>query len=145
MAVTFSADEIFEMAQQIERNGGKFYRKGAKGVSDAQLKKMFEELADMEVDHEKTFAAMQDELASSERLPSAFDPNDEVGMYLRAMADGRVFDKDDIDSILEFVKEKSKRIKIDATEFKWPFLIIALILFLAEIGLRRLWEMRSYR
>jgi len=58
---------------------------------------------------------------------------------------GKVFDKDDIDEILEFIKEKSKRIKIDTTEFKWPFLIIALILFLADIGLRRLWENESYR
>ena len=58
---------------------------------------------------------------------------------------GEVFDKDDIDGILEFIKEKSKRVKIDATEFKWPFLLIALILFLGEIGLRRLWENQSYR
>ena len=47
--------------------------------------------------------------------------------------------------VVEFIKEKSKRIKIDTTEFKWPFLIVALILFLAEIGLRRLWENKSYR
>jgi len=58
---------------------------------------------------------------------------------------GRVFDKDDIEEIIEFSKEKSKRIKINATEFKWPFLVIVLILFLAEIGLRRLWENKSYR
>jgi len=58
---------------------------------------------------------------------------------------GRVFDKNDIDALLEFIKEKSKRIKMDTTDFKWPFLIIALILFLAEIGLRRLWENKSYR
>ena len=28
----FSADEIFEMAQQIERNGAQFYRKAASGA-----------------------------------------------------------------------------------------------------------------
>ena len=49
------------------------------------------------------------------------------------------------DGVLELIKEKAKRVKIDTTEFKWPFLIIALILFLAEIGLRRLWENKSYR
>jgi len=58
---------------------------------------------------------------------------------------GKVFDKENIDGILEFVKEKSKRIKIDTTEFKWPFLIAALILFLGEIGLRRLWENKGHR
>ena len=36
-------------------------------------------------------------------------------------------------------------IKINTTPFKWPFLIALLILFLAEIGMRRLWENRNYR
>ena len=58
---------------------------------------------------------------------------------------GKVFDRNDILGIIEFVKEKSKRIKVNTTAFKWPFLIIALILFLGEIGLRRLWENKSYR
>ena len=58
---------------------------------------------------------------------------------------GKVFDKNDLDAILKFIKEKSKRIKVDSTELKWPFLLIALLLFLAEIGLRRLWENKDYR
>lgn len=53
---------------------------------------------------------------------------------------GKVFDRNDIDAILEFIKEKSKRLKVDTTELKWPFLIAALLLFLAEITLRRMWE-----
>ena len=92
MAITFSADEIFEMALQLERNGARYYRKAAHGVSNSEFKKLFEELAEMEIDHEKTFAAMRDELTSDERLQTVFDPDDEVGLYLRALADGRVFD-----------------------------------------------------
>ena len=92
MAVTFSADEIFAMAEQVERNGAKFYRKAAKEISNKEFKELFEELADMEDDHEKTFAAMRAELTTGERLPAVFDPNDEVGLYLRAMADNKVFD-----------------------------------------------------
>ena len=30
MVIPFSADEVFEMAEQIERNGAKFYRAAAK-------------------------------------------------------------------------------------------------------------------
>ena len=92
MPVTFSADEIFELAEQIERNGADFYRKGAKCVSDIKLQNMLKELANMEIEHEKTFAAMRAEFTDNERSPAIFDPNDEVGLYLRAMADGRVFD-----------------------------------------------------
>ena len=58
---------------------------------------------------------------------------------------GMVFDKDDIDSIIDFAKEKSKRVKVDRTSIRWPFLVLAIILFLGDIGLRRLWEMKGYR
>ncbi|MBI2651383.1 VWA domain-containing protein [Candidatus Woesearchaeota archaeon] len=58
---------------------------------------------------------------------------------------GKVFEKEDINGILDFVKEKSKRIKIDKTELKWPFLIAALIVLLGEITLRRLWENKDFR
>ena len=50
---------------------------------------------------------------------------------------GKVFDPDDTEGIIEFVKAKSKRIKIESTDYRWPFALIALILFLAEIGVRR--------
>ncbi|MBS3131282.1 VWA domain-containing protein [Candidatus Woesearchaeota archaeon] len=53
---------------------------------------------------------------------------------------GKAFDKDDLDSILEFIKEKSKRQKVNSIDIKWPFLLIAIILFLLEIFLRRIWE-----
>jgi uncharacterized membrane protein len=58
---------------------------------------------------------------------------------------GRIFDKDDIDSIIEFAKEKSKRIKVDRTSIRWPFLVLAIILLLGDIGLRRWWEIKSSR
>ena len=92
MAVTFSADEMFEIAERIERNGAEFYRKAAKGSSDGKIRSFLEQLAVMEVAHEKTFAAMRAELACSDRLPAAFDPGDEVGTYLQTMVDGKVFD-----------------------------------------------------
>lgn len=58
---------------------------------------------------------------------------------------GKVFDKNEIDEIIEFAKEKSKRIKVDTKDIKWPFLLVALILFLVEILLRRIWENKEYR
>ncbi len=50
---------------------------------------------------------------------------------------GKIFEPNDINGIIEFVKAKSKRIKIDSTNYRWPFAIIALIFFLIEIGYRR--------
>ena len=92
MGITFNAFEIFEMAEQIERNGVKFYRKAAQGISDRQTRQMLEELADMEVEHEKIFAEMRKQLSSEAQMAGVFDPENEMVLYLQAMASGHVFD-----------------------------------------------------
>lgn len=53
---------------------------------------------------------------------------------------GSVFNKDDTDTIVGFVIEKSRRIKIDSSSIVWPFAIAALILFIIDIFVRKLWE-----
>lgn len=95
MALDFNADEIFEMAEQIERNGAIFYRKAAKNVSGDE-KDFLLELAKMEDDHEVTFKALRKELTGKEKETTTFDPNDEASQYLKALADTRVFFEKDI-------------------------------------------------
>ena len=92
MGITFNADEIFEMAEQIERNGAKFYRKAAESMSDESVASLFIEFASMEVEHEKTFANMRAELVGKENESMAFDPDHQAALYLRAVANGHVFD-----------------------------------------------------
>ena len=92
MGITFNAFEIFEMAEQIERNGIKFYRKAAKNISDQNVCQMLLDFAGMEVNHEKTFAGMRHELLEKEQDSTVFDPENEVALYLQAMANGHVFD-----------------------------------------------------
>lgn len=90
MAMPFNADEIFEMAQQIERNGAKFYRAAAKKISS--LKETLLELANMEDEHLKTFTDMRSNLSAAEKEPLVFDPDSQAAMYLQVMANGHVFD-----------------------------------------------------
>ena len=92
MSFEFNADEILEMAENIERNGARFYRKAAELVEDAAIRKLLEDLAAWEDGHERVFATMRADLAAQEREPKVFDPEHETSMYLRAMADGHVFD-----------------------------------------------------
>ncbi len=91
--ITFSADEIFEIAEQIERNGAKFYRKAAESAegdnSDLLLR-----LAKMEDDHEKIFATMRAEFAKAGGTPEVFDPDNQATLYLQAVADGKIFGPD---------------------------------------------------
>jgi rubrerythrin len=50
------------------------------------------DLAAMEAEHEKIFAAMKNQLSDKERESNVFDPDNEMALYLQAMADGHVFD-----------------------------------------------------
>ncbi len=92
MSIRYNADEVFEMAEQIERNGAKFYRRAAELAEQAETGKLLVGLAEMEDEHEKTFAKMRADLYEEERKSLVFDPNDEAAYYLRAMADRHVFD-----------------------------------------------------
>ena len=92
MSVQFNADEIFEMAEQIERNGARFYRKAADRAPNARGRELLLGLAVMEDDHEKVFAAMRADLSQRERWEVVDDPYGEAALYLRAFADGHVFD-----------------------------------------------------
>ncbi len=92
MSVTFNADEVFEMAEQIERSGAKFYREAAEKASDRQTKEMFLNMASMEDTHLRTFEEMRKELSDREKAGTVFDPYDEAAMYLQALADSKGFE-----------------------------------------------------
>ncbi len=89
MAITFNAFEILEMAEEIERNGAKFYRQAAKNTSDKKTKQMLLDMADMEDEHLKTFQNMKALLSDKEKGWTTFDPDDMSALYLQAMADAR--------------------------------------------------------
>jgi rubrerythrin len=93
MGISFNADEIFEMAEQIERNGAKFYRTAAEQQSDDDdARKMLLNLAVMEDEHEITFANIREEIISGPPIEDVYDPEDLAALYLQAIANGRVFD-----------------------------------------------------
>jgi len=92
MATLFNADEVFAVAEQIERNGAKFYRKAGENFKAPELQRKMNDLAAMELSHEKIFAAMRAELKGRALEPSAFDPEGRAQAYLQAFADGHVFD-----------------------------------------------------
>ena len=97
MVYDFTADDVFEMAEQLERNGAKFYRTAAENVSDPKSKELLIELATMEDEHLKTFASLKADLSEAEKTTTVFDPEDESALYLRALADTRVFFEKEID------------------------------------------------
>ena len=93
MSFSFNADEILKMAEQIERNGARFYRSAADSGFDQETSGKLLGLAEMEDSHEKTFATMRGELDSRETESLVFDPDGQTERYLMALADSSLFDQ----------------------------------------------------
>jgi rubrerythrin len=93
----FTADDVFEMAEQLERNGAQFYRQAAQNTDNPEYKKLLIGLSEMEVEHEKTFIALRSELSGNEKASTVFDPENESVLYLQALADTKVFFEKEID------------------------------------------------
>jgi rubrerythrin len=97
MAFNFNADDIFEIAEKIEENGATFYNQASTKISNEHFKKLLSGLSFMEDEHRKTFSAMRASLSDKEKEPTVFDPMDESAVYLKALADLRVFHQLQID------------------------------------------------
>ena len=98
MAFDFNAEDVFEMAKEIERNGVSFYSNAAEKVDDPDQKKLLLDLSKMEEEHEETFKNMEAELTAKEQGKTVFDPENEALQYLKALADTRVFFEKDVDT-----------------------------------------------
>ena len=76
MNVTFNAFEVFEIAEQIERNGTNFYIRAAELFDDPDICQMFLRLAELEKEHELTFAQMKQQLPEQNRQESTSEADD---------------------------------------------------------------------
>jgi len=90
MAEIFNIDEVFEIAEQIERNGARFYRKAATLFEASRAKNVLLDLAAMEDRHEKLFKEMRQELKKKAGKQDSYI-DEEPARYLKAVAGGYVF------------------------------------------------------
>jgi rubrerythrin len=113
MSFQYNADEILQMAEQIERNGARFYRQASELVKDEEMVKMLLDFVAWEEGHERVFASMRKNLTELERQPTVFDPDGETALYIRAMADGHVFDlRGDRDALLTGSETKEEILRL---------------------------------
>jgi rubrerythrin len=92
MSTAFNADEVFEMAEEIERNGARFYREAAAKGANREIKEMFLGMASMEDAHLRTFHEMREDLTEQEKGETVYDPYNEAALYLQALADSKGFE-----------------------------------------------------
>ncbi|MBI5844454.1 MAG: ferritin family protein [Deltaproteobacteria bacterium] len=91
MGFAFSADEIFALAEKIEKNGAEFYRRAAANAACSDARHLLLDIAGMEDGHQGLFARMRRELAETQRFSDTFDPEGETAHYLAGLANSRVF------------------------------------------------------
>lgn len=135
MSLDFNADEIFEIACQIERNGADFYQQMSEKISHEPTRKMLLDFAAMEKTHENIFMAMRKDLSAGEMEKTVFDPNEETLGYLHAMADVHVFDtqaEDDF-TLSDDLGEAAKARKILRAAINREWGSIALYLGMKEL------------
>lgn len=127
----YNINEVLEMAVQTEKIGYQFYTSMAKKFGkDAELAKLFSELAAKEKNHEKTFSDLKNMAAKSGSEPVEWE---EVSNYMRAFVESEFF----------LGREKSlpsmehlKTVK-DAVKFAIGFEKETLLYFLALRGVVR--------
>ena len=123
MAFDFNVDEIFVVAEGIEKNGSDFYKRMSEEISDSAVSSMLLNLSEMEKAHEKVFSAMRKQLTDHERATTVFDPENETVLYLQAMAGLHVFDdtagQDFVLSPELTGDAKIRKILRQAVEFEW--------------------------
>ena len=89
--VMFSGSELLRVAVNIERNGIAFYGTLAEMAQDPRTKGTFQNLAQMEVEHEKTFQGILDGADKYEPFEAYAE---EYALYMQALADSAVFADD---------------------------------------------------
>jgi len=91
--INLNAESIFKIAERMERQGAEFYRAAARDADDDK-RSLLMALAEMEFNHERTFAAMRTAFAGGEVQSVTPPAHSQSALYLQAIGDGGVFDDD---------------------------------------------------
>jgi rubrerythrin len=108
MDIKFNAFEVFEIAEKIERNGVRFYRRAAELFDEQGIHNTFIELANWEREHEQVFADMRKQLSEQSREMRTFEPENNMMISAQAMAGLAVFGMDP-DPYRELTGKESKK------------------------------------
>lgn len=84
-------DEVLQIAEDIERNGKAYYAAAAAIASDNKMKTLFLELAEWEGKHQNIFKEMRLACGRDQEAAILLDSSGEEGLYLKAVADGKIF------------------------------------------------------
>ncbi len=112
MSSTYSLSEVFRMAEEIERNGVKFYTQAADLAKDKGTREVMLHLASLEKQHESIFSELREEYCG-EADCDLIDPDGQAEMYINATAGAHVFNMhDDISELLCSIQSPGSMLKL---------------------------------
>jgi len=122
----FNANEIFQIAINIEENGKRFYEKAMELIDDKDAKALLASLAKEELEHLKKFTALKEQLPKEAAAGTVWDPENDMNNYLHMVADMNVFSSD------SNLKDELSQVKSaeDALKFGIQFEKDSIIFFL---------------
>lgn len=114
MIFSFNAGEVFKIALTIETNGYNFYEKVASKPFDPEVVSLFKWLAQEEMNHKSIFSQLMQELPEDTVSATVWDPDNELDIYLKQMADQHVFNQapEAIEKIVNTIQSPADAIKI---------------------------------
>ena len=126
MIFCFNAAEVFQIAIEIEENGKTFYEKAQSRFEDPEVKTLFEDLGRQEVEHKQKFQNLKAQLPQAATASTVGDPQHELEMYIKMMADQHVFRLGkDLDSQLAAISNAADALKL-AIQFEKDSLLFFL-------------------
>ena len=93
MGNQYAGSEVLQMAVEIEKKGKAFYDGVVQTIGNEKAKSIFQYLADEEVQHEKTFKKMLNQVEANPQ-ESPYDDMEMI-LYFRSLIDRKIFPSED--------------------------------------------------
>jgi rubrerythrin len=118
MLYCFNASEVFKVAIEIKKNCIAFYEKAQKVANDPEVRRLFGDLVQEENEHKNKIEALKGKLPAGAWAPAVSDPEHELDLYIKMMADQHMFSSvKELPAQLAEVKETKDALKL-ALEFE---------------------------
>jgi rubrerythrin len=118
MLYCFNASEVFRIAIEIKENCIAFYEKAQGVTKDPEVKKLFEDLVQEETEHKTRIESMNEKLPKGAWTPTVSDPEHELDLYIKMMADQHMFSSvGELDTQLADIKETKDALRL-AVQFE---------------------------
>lgn len=102
MKYGYTADEVFEIAEDIEREGQNFYTCAAEHAQKKKVKELFAELSETCGRHVEALRAARTNVVDNRDESLIEHPDMSISLYLRTVARGAVYDPPErVDRVLK--------------------------------------------